>query len=129
MAMGTEPSPADLAAFAEVMEQIERKNAQRLFYDLFPNEGGPGKEGSVTRRVSSRSITPAHSPLTACWATPKTSLPTSWPSSTASPTCCTRATTSSFSDTPARAIQADRMAEEIGEFGYDANRPPGLSVG
>ena len=50
MAMGTEPSPADLAAFAEVMEQIERKNAQRLFYDLFPNEGGSGKEGSVKVR-------------------------------------------------------------------------------
>ncbi len=31
--------------------------------------------------------------------------------------------------TRAREIQADRMAEEIGEFGYDANRPPGLSVG
>ena len=29
----------DIAAFAEVMEQIERKNRYRLFYNLFPNKG------------------------------------------------------------------------------------------
>jgi hypothetical protein len=36
--MGAEPTAEDIAAFAEVMEQIERNNRHRLFYDLFSRQ-------------------------------------------------------------------------------------------
>jgi len=51
--MGTEPAD-DFAAFAGVMEQIERQNAQRLFYDLFPNNDKQRDDGSVRRRRGRR---------------------------------------------------------------------------
>ena len=45
--MRNSASPADVAAFATAMEAINRRNGQRLFGDLFPDEDMTLPDGSV----------------------------------------------------------------------------------
>jgi len=56
--MGAEPTAEDIAAFAEVMEQIERKNRHRLFYDLFPDKDMAHKDGSTIHARAKYAILP-----------------------------------------------------------------------
>ncbi len=40
----------DLADFTKVLEDIERRNSERLFYRLFPDEDTEQPDGSVMSR-------------------------------------------------------------------------------
>ncbi len=57
--MGTEASPAELAAFTKVLEDIDQRNQQRLFYRLFPDEGVTEPDGSVSHYYRDRDDPPA----------------------------------------------------------------------
>ena len=58
--MGTEASPADLAAFTKVREDIDQRNRQRLFYLLFPDEDVTEPDGSVSRDLGLNVGSPPH---------------------------------------------------------------------